>query len=165
MNKLTLLMVLMLIPFAGHADWKNHYKYRNNEPRHNNSYFWQDVENRQYKQERRIKKGIERGQLTRREVKKLHREQKHVAKQIRHLQRYNYLNRRDKREVMEHLDYVSDKIRTLNHNQHYVHREQYRHKTAVRHGYSNNNDRNYYRNDRYVSWINDDLQAGIYFRF
>lgn len=61
----------MVIPFAGHAEWKGHSKHRNNEQRHNNSYFWQDVEHRQYRQQARIDRGIEQGQLTRREIKKI----------------------------------------------------------------------------------------------
>jgi len=155
----------MLVPFASHAERNSHFKHRKHEQQQNNSYFWKNVDRRQYKQEGRIERGIKKGQLTRRETKKLHREQKHVAKQIRHFQRHNHLSRRDKREVMEHLDYVSDKIRTLKHNQHYVHRNQYKHKKSARRVQSNNYDRNYYRNDRQVSWVNNDLQAGLYFRF
>jgi len=165
MKMLTIAIILMLVPFASHAERNSHFKHRKHEQQQNNSYFWQDIERRQYKQQGRIERGIHKGQLTRREAKKLYREQKHVAKQIRHFQRHNHLSRRDKREVMEHLDYVSDKIRTLKHNQYYVHRDQYKHKKSARHVHANNNDRNYYRNDRYVSWVNDDLQAGIYFRF
>jgi len=165
MKMLTIAIILMLVPFASHAERNSHFKHRKHEQQQNNSYFWKNVDRRQYKQEGRIERGINKGQLTRREAKKLHKEQKHVAKQIRHFQRHNHLSRRDKREVMEHLDYVSDKIRILKHNQHYVHRNQYKHKKSTRHVHSNNNDRNYYRNDRYVSWVNNDLQAGLYFRF
>lgn len=153
MNKVTLIMVLMLIPFAGHAEWNGHSKHRNNEQRHNNSYFWQDVERRQYKQQSRIDRGIDKGQLTRREIKKLRREQKHVAKQIRHMKRHNYLSRRAKSEVMERLDFVSEKIRALKHNEYYVRRGRF------------SNDNRNYRADRYLSWANNDSSAGIYFRF
>jgi len=164
MKKLTLIIVLMLIPFTSHAEWKGHSKHRNHEHRHNSSYFWQDVEHRQYKQESRIERGINKGQLTRREAKQLHREQKHVAKQIRHLKRHNYISHRDKREVKEHLDYVSQKIRALKHNQHYVHRDNYNHKKQQRRVHSNNN-RDYYGNNNMLSWANDVASAGIYFRF
>lgn len=163
MNKFTLIMVLMLIPFASHAEWSGHSKHRNHEHRHNNSYFWQDVEHRQYRQQSRIDRGIDKGQLTRREIKKLRREQKHIAKQVRNMKRHNYLNKRDKREVMEHLDFVSDKIRTLKHNKHYARRNRSSHDGHNQHVYSNEN-RNY-RSDRYLSWANSDSSAGIYFRF
>jgi len=161
MKMLTIVMVLMFTPFVSHAEWNNHFKHNNHERKHNNSFFWQDVERRQYRQESRIDKGIEKGQLTRREVRKLHKEQKHVAKQIRHIRRDNRLSRGDRREVMEHLDYVSDKIRSLKHNQRYAHRKN--HNKKVNQGYSNN--RNSYRNDRYLSWANNASSAGIYFRF
>ena len=151
----------MIIPFTSQAERSHHFKHRHTEQKHNNSYFWQDVERRQHKQERRIERGVDKGQLTRREAKKLHREQRHVAKQIRRLARYNYISRQDKRDVMEHLDYVSEKIRILKHNQNYVHRKAYRYEKSTRHIGSNHRD----RNDRYVSFMNEDLRAGIYFRF
>jgi len=155
----------MLIPFVSHAEWSGHSKHRNHEHKHNNSYFWQDIEHRQYKQDSRIERGIEKGQLTRREAKKLHREQRHVAKQIKHLKRHNHISRSDKREVVEHLDYVSQKIRALKHNQHYAHRDSHNHKKQQRHTYSNDKRRDYYGNNRMLSWANDVASAGLYFRF
>lgn len=165
MKKLIIAIVLMFTPFVGHAEWNNHFKQSHHEQRHNNSYFWKDVEHRQHKQASRIQRGIKKGQLTRREAKQLHREQKHVAKQIRHLRRDNHLSRHDKREVVEHLDYVSGKIRNLKHNQHYAHRDHYSHKKQSRHVYSNDNNRNDYGKNRFLSWANDDVSAGVYFRF
>ena len=36
------------------------------------------------------------------------------------MKRHNYLSRRAKSEVMERLDFVSEKIRALKHNEYYV---------------------------------------------
>lgn len=163
MKMLSLIVVLMLVPFVSHAEWNNHFKHRNHEHKHNNSYFWQGIEHRQYRQKSRIDRGIDKGQLTRREIKKLRREQKHVAKQVRHMKRHHHLSRRDKREVMEHLDFVSDKIRTLKHNNHYARKN--RRNNHNHNIYSHVNDHRTYRNDRYLSWANNDASAGVYFRF
>jgi len=165
MKMLTMVVVLMFTPFVSHAEWNNHYKHDNHERGRNNSSFWQNVEHRQFRQETRIERGIKKGQLTRREARKLHREQKHVAKQIRHLRRHKYLNKRDRREVVEHLDYVSEKIRALKHNRHYAKQHNHGRRKQNRHVYSNDNNRNYYGNNSLLSWANNDSSAGIYFRF
>lgn len=164
MKMLTTLMVLMIIPFTSHAEWNNHFRHQSHHQERNSSYFWQDIDHRLNRQDARIERGIEQGQLTRREIRKLKREQRHVAKQVRHLKRHDYLSHDDKREVSEHLGYVSNKIRKLKHNEHYVHRE--------RNHYSHNsrahrNDRysNFYRNDRHLSWANNNSSVGLYFRF
>jgi len=160
MKMLTIAIILMLVPFASHAERNNHFKHRKHEQQQNNSYFWQNVDRRQDKQRSRIERGIKKGQLTRREIKKLRREQKHIAKQVRHMKRHNHLSPGDRREVIEHLDYASNKIRNLKHNQYYIQRD-----NNMRHGhgqYTHLNNRAYI-NDRYVSWANN--SAGIYFRF
>lgn len=162
MKMLTTVFMLMLIPFAAHAERGHYIGHRNHQ--HNQSHFWQDVEHRQYRQDARIERGIERGQLTRREARKLKREQKHVAKQVRHMQRHNYLSRADKREVMEHLNYASDKIRTLKHNRRNAHRRNYSNHDHGRYTHANDYNRNYGRRDRAV-WANNGGSAGIYFRF
>lgn len=158
MKMLTIVIALMFTPFVAHAEWNNHFKHRDHERRQNHSPFWRDVEQRQNRQASRIERGIDKGQLTRREVRKLRREQKHVAKQLRYLRRHNYLSRRDKRDVMEHLDYVSNKIRSMKHNERYAQRGKYN--KHNRHVHVDNN-----RHDRYLSWANNASSAGIYFRF
>ncbi len=150
----------MFTPFASYAERNDHFKHRDHEQQRNNiSYFWRDVAQRQENQNYRIERGIQKGQLTRREVKKLFREQRRAARQIRHYKRYNFLSHRDKREVMECLNYVSDKIRALKHNKYYAYRGEYKHKKQR---YSNNRN---YGNERYLSWVDNDVSAGIYFRF
>lgn len=149
MKMLVGIFALMLISFASHAQWNvrfgnvdfGHGQY---EREHDNSVFWQIVEERQCSQQDRVELGLEQGQLTRREIKKLQREQRHIAKQVKHMKRHNYLTRRDKREVMEHLDYVSEKIRALSHNRHYSHRKQHHYSNKGQYVYSNNNARQYY---------------------
>ncbi len=151
-------MVLIFTPLVSHAQWNNHSRHRGHHQEHNNSYFWQDVERRLDRQESRISRGIDKGQLTHREMKKLKREQRHVAKQARHLKRHDYLSRSDKREMMEHLDYVGHKIKSLKHNGNHMHRERNRHRYT-------NRQRNYYRNDPVLSWANNNSSVGLYFRF
>ena len=143
------IFALMLTSFASHAQWnvrfgsvdfgRGHY-----EREHDDSVFWQVVEERQCSQEDRIEFGEGQGQLTRREIKKLQREQRHVAKQVRHMKRHNHLTQRDKREIMEHLDYVSKKIRVLSHNRNFTHRERHHYKKRGQYASSNNNARQYY---------------------
>lgn len=86
-----------------------------------------------------------------------------MAKQLRHMKRRNYLSRRDKRDVMEHLDFVSEKIRALKHNKYYARRGRFSNDRHNQRVYSNGN--RHYRPDRYLSWANNDSSAGIYFRF
>ncbi len=163
MKMFTLIVILMLTPFASYAERNEHFKHRSHEQQQNdNLYFWQKVDQRQYNQDYRIERGIQTGQLTRREARKLFREQKRAARQIRYYKRYNFLNYRDKREVMECLDYVSDKIRDLKHNQYYAYRDEYKHKKHYKQRYSNNRN---YGDERYLSWVDRDVSAGIYFRF
>lgn len=170
MKMLVVATILLLSPFASNAEWKSHFKHRHNEHRHNNSSFWQGVEDRQYQQMSRIERGVGRGQLTRRELKKLKREQKHIAKQVKHMKRHNYLSERDKGEVLEHLDYVSNKIRSLKHNEHYTRRNSH---SAHRSNHSGRGHKQYihssnsrvYRNDRYLTWANDDSALGLFLRF
>jgi hypothetical protein len=79
------------------------------------------------------------------------------------MQRHNYLSRADKREVMEHLDYASAKIRTLKHNRRKAHKRNYNNHDHGRYAHDYNN-RNYGRNDKAL-WANNGGSAGIYFRF
>ena len=166
MKMLVLICVLFATPFVSYAergDYSRHNKHNSN--RQNNSYFWQDVQQRQHKQASRIQRGIAKGQLTRREIKKLKREQKNVAKQIRRYKRHNRLSYQDRHALIERMDHVSDRIIGLKHNDRYV--QNRKHKQ----GYSNYrapvkvNHRNYVSRDNHLSWVNNGSSAGFYFRF
>lgn len=163
MKKLAMIIVLIGVAFGCQAKSRDHFRhgYYEHEQGYNNSTFWNEVSERCDRQSYRIAKGIDKGQLTRREAKKLRREQKHVAKQIRHFKRHQYISFKNKRNVMEHLDYLSEKIRSLKHNDRY---EYHNHKSSHQeygrrsHGYNN-------WNNRIFSTANSDYSAGIYFRF
>ncbi len=157
----------MSIPLIGQA--KN-WKHDNFDKHHNHSSFWENVERRQYRQHERIDQGIQSGQLTRREVKKLKRKKRYVAKQIRNIKRHRYLSYEDKSCVNEYLDNYSAKIRHYKHNDHYARRNKYnRHKDNYQ-SHNHQYDRNYkkdryYRKDRQFSWAKNDYSAGIYFKY
>ncbi|NOR68876.1 MAG: hypothetical protein GQ532_04145 [Methylomarinum sp.] len=155
-----LALVLMFTPLLAYADYNNHFSYNDKYERgHKNELFWSDVKHRQHKQESRIERGIDRGQLTHREVKKLHREQKHVAKQVRRYQQYHYMNRKNKRRIMGHLDFVGQQIRALKHNDRYARVVRTRHGKQIQKKYLR------HQNSRDVSWENNHASAGFYFRF
>ena len=157
MKMLALAILLISFPWVGHAKgWGNSHHDSHN---HQGYGFWQNVEKRSYRQHRRIDKGIEKGQLTRREAKALAREQKHIAKQIKHYKRHRYMSYANKKSVIRHMDHYSDQIAHLKHNNRYVRRDRHNHHEYRHH---NNND---YRNDRRLSWVSDDYSAGLYFRF
>ncbi len=163
MKMLALAIILMSFPWASHAEEWEHSEHRDRG--YNNSYFWQDVQRRQHRQDSRIERGVHKGQLTHREVKKLRREQRRVAKQIRHISRRHYLSHADKRCVMEYLDYVSEKIRILKHNDRYAHRGRYDDR-EYKHNYQSYTDnQSYYTNDNMLTRANTDYSAGFYFRF
>jgi hypothetical protein len=166
MKMLALAILLMSFPWASHAEGWKHSKHRDHYQRgHNNSYFWQDVQQRQHRQDLRIEKGIHKGQLTHREVKKLRREQKHIAKQIRHMSRHHYISRADKRSVFEHLDYVSKKIRILKHNDRYAHKGRYNHRKHKHNYQSYTDNQSYYTNDNMLTKANTNYSTDFYFRF
>jgi len=166
MKMLILICVLFATPLVSYAEWGNHSRHNTyNSHRQNNSHFWQGIQERQRKQASRIERGIDKGQLTRREIKKLKREQRHLAKEIRHYKRHNRLSYQDRHVLIERMDHVSDRIRGLKHNDRYV--QNRRHKQ----GYSNyrtqakGNHGNYISRDNHLSWVNNGSSAGFYFRF
>ena len=161
MKTLALAILLMSFPWVSHAKgWGNYNHDKHYHQRHDNSYFWQDVEERRYKQHMRVDRGIEKGQLTRREIRALARKQKHVAKQIKHYKRHRHMSYANKKSVMRHMDHYSKQIAHLKHNDRYVHRDRHNHQS-----YSHYNDKNNYRNDRRLSWTSNDYSSGFYFRF
>lgn len=129
MRKLALVVMIVFFPMLSQAQER-----RNPFDRHyDDSFFWHEVDDQLCQQSDDIDIGIETDELTRREVSKLHREQQHVSRQLKHYRRHDYLSHADKREITKHLNYMSDKIWRLRRNGHYAH-------THERHrNYSNRN--------------------------
>ncbi len=166
MKTLILIISLLTLSFSAYAERGHHYKHRDSEHRRNQSYFWQDVNHRRDRQVARIERGIEKGQLTRRELRELRKELKHIAKHLRSLKHQGYLRHREKRDVMEHLDFMSERIRHLKHNRFYAKRhpvhkyQRYSHTNPYKAGH-----REYDRKRGFFSWRDDSSAAGVYFRF
>jgi hypothetical protein len=146
MKKLALIIVFMFLPLSSYAQgWgygkhEKHYEYREN-----NYSFWKDVQRCQQDLHWRIDLGIENGQLTRKELRQLKREQRHLSKQIRHLRHHRYLSQADERSILDHLDHLSEKIRYLKHNNNYVY--------------------NGHHNHAFMQHYGNGLSAGVFFEF
>ena len=161
MKMLVLAILLMSFPWVGHASGRGYSKHdRHYHQGHDSSYFWQDIEERRYRQHRRIDKGIEKGQLSRGERRALAREQKHVARQIKHFKRHRHMSYANKKRVLRHMDHFSDQIARLKHNDRYARRDRHDHQS-----YSHHNEKDYSRTDRRLSWVSNDYSSGLYFRF
>lgn len=159
MKMLALAILLISFPWIGHAKGWDHFNQdRYYQHGHDSSSFWQDVERRRHRQHIRIDRGIEKGQLTRREVRKLARERKHVARQIKRFKHHRHMSYANKQSVLRHMDQYSDQIAHLKHNDRYVRRDRHNHRA-----YSDHN--NHYRNDRRLSRISNDYSSGLYLRF
>ena len=153
----------MITPLVSYAQRGEHYENDHHYNRgHNDSSFWNKVDRRQHRQESRIERGADKGQLTRREVRKLHKEQRHVAKQIRRYKHRHYLTRADKRNVMQHLNYMSDKIRNFKHNDRYARNDrEHKHHSHVH----ATRAPEYRGGETHISLANAGYSAGINFRF
>lgn len=151
MKMLTLSIILVTFPCLSHATG---YYVRG----YDDDSFWQAVEDQQCRQSDLIASGVKSGQLTRREIKKLRREQKHVARQIKQFRRHRHFGYEYQRELLQHLDYVSEQISHLKHNNDYNHRR-YNHNPFTR--YKN---RKYERSNHNSAWING-KGSTRYYRF
>ena len=160
MKMLALAIILLSFPLVGQSKNWNHSKH-NHGYSDDQSSFWENVERRQYRQHERIDRGVEEGRLTRREAKKLRREEKHVRKQIKHFKRrHRHVDYAGKRDITEHLDFLSNRIRVLKHNDHYSRRARHNHQKYTHYDRSYND-----RNRRQASWQNNEYSTGFYFRF
>jgi hypothetical protein len=91
----------------------------------------------------------------------LRREEKHVAKQIRHYKRrHRHISYSGRREIMDHLDFLSNRIRELKHNDRYSRRAKHNHQKYTH--YNNRHDNRY---SRQASWRNNEYSTGFYLRF
>lgn len=161
MKILTLTILLLSFPLVGQAKSWDHSRHNHSHRDYDQSSFWGDVERRQHRQHTRIDRGVEDGRLTRREKKILRREEKHVRKQIKHYKRrHRHINYAGKRDIMDHLDFLGNRIRELKHNDRYSKRARRNHQKYK------HNDNHYDRGHRrQVSWQNNDYSSGFYFRF
>ena len=75
-------------------------------------HFHQRLERQQY----RIEKGIDSGALTRKEAKKLRRQQRKIRKMARHFREDGVLTRDERYKIRNKLDRVSDRIWAFKHN-------------------------------------------------
>ena len=88
-----------------------------------NGYYYNDapryasnIYERQNRQQRRIHKGRESGQLVRREVKQLRQEQRQIQNKIGHYKRDGRLNRHEKSRINQMQDVASNNIRNKSNN-------------------------------------------------
>lgn len=72
----------------------------------------QRLERQQY----RIEKGIDSGALTRKEAKKLRRQQRKIRMMVRHFREDGVLTRAERHKVRDKLDRASDRIWAFKHN-------------------------------------------------
>lgn len=148
MKKLILIIGLLALPFASQADrdWHQH------EQRNYDRQFWHKVDQRLDRQYRRIEKGVMRGELTRWEAKKLHREHHKLDKRIERIRHKHWLGERHKHKIMSHLDRASETIHRLKHNEHYAYRNP-------------KNDWRPHDKRNQISWSSNDRTAGFYMNF
>lgn len=166
MKMLALAILLVSFPWLSHADDReyNRHNRHHHENKHNHSYFWHKIADRRHQLHRKIDEAKHDGLLTRRELKQLKRERKHLAKQIKHFKRHNHLNYANKRSIRKHLKHYSAKIHHLTHNNQTVHRGRgnHNHKQYTQ-NYNNIREHNSY--NRPFSWASNEFSTGIYFRF
>lgn len=74
---------------------------------------------RQERQHDRIRHGIRSGELTRKEAKRLLKQQRHIAKLERRFERDGHLDRHERRTLRRKLDSASQRIYRLKHNDRY----------------------------------------------
>ena len=72
---------------------------------------------RQDNQARRIRKGIKKGQLVRREIRRLREEQRHIDSELAYFKRDGRLNRHERSKLHHMLDIADNNIRNKRHNQ------------------------------------------------
>jgi len=85
--------------------------YRDNDRRYSVS-----IRERQNKQSRKIRKGIQKGQLVRKEVRRLRGEQRRIADRIRNYRHDGHLNRHERRKIHRMLDVSAKNIRNKRQN-------------------------------------------------
>lgn len=85
--------------------------YYNDAPRHVTSIY-----DRQHRQERKIRKGVKKGQLVKREVRRLREEQRQIKHKLAHYKRDGRLNRHERARLHQMLDVAANNIRNKRNN-------------------------------------------------
>jgi hypothetical protein len=139
MKKLTIgsIFVGLFLVNQAQAEWRGYDDYGHQDVAYNK------IERRQDRQHHRIEKGINSGQLTRREAKKLWRQHHKIVELANCYIEDGYLSRKEKHILMARFDDASDRIYRFKHNR--KHRKNSNHYSSGR-GY---NDRQHYDNNRF----------------
>jgi hypothetical protein len=87
--------------------------------RHDDGYRHDRLEQRLDRQHWRIKQGVRSGELTRKEAKRLRKQQRHIARMENRFARDGHLDRHERRTLRRELDAASDRIYRLKHNDSY----------------------------------------------
>lgn len=117
MKKVTtgLIFTALLFSTQAQAEWRDYERDRYDRyGYHDNDYHW--LERRQARQNRRIRKGIDKGQLTRKEAKKLWRKHNKVAELANCYLEDGWLSRKETAKLNKHLEKVSHLIHRYRHN-------------------------------------------------
>ena len=100
------------------------------------------------RQQIRIERGVESGELTRREARALRKQQRRIHRLARDFYMDDYLSKRERRILRKKLNRASDRIRALKHNDEYRYA---RHGYGYEHGYR---DRRYDHDPDNISiWV------------
>jgi len=86
---------------------------------HGDARFLRHVDRRQVRQRHRIEEGWASGELTRKELKRLRKGQRRIARLEREYRADGYLSPRERRVLREALDHASDRISRNKHNDRY----------------------------------------------
>lgn len=87
-------------------------------------HFHQRLERQQY----RIENGLESGELTRREAKKLRRQQRKIRRMVKYFREDGVLTKAERNKIRNKIDRASDRIWAFKHNDDRYHREHRNHK-------------------------------------
>ena len=101
-----------------HSSWNTNNSWNSNKHDRRNAMrrAIQRIHKRQNNQARRINRGIDNGQLVRREVRTLRKEQRRISERLRHFQYDGRLNRHERNKINNMLDVASNHIRNKRHN-------------------------------------------------
>jgi hypothetical protein len=91
---------------------------------------------REDRQQTRIEHGVRKGDLTRNETRKLHHEQRQIAKTERHYRRDGQVDRQERRDLEQRRNHASGHIYKLRHNDHdrdHRHKYEYRYRDRGHH--------------------------------
>lgn len=105
----------LLLVSTAQADWDEHYGHGFRGGGYDD---YVRLEKRQNRQHRRIEKGIHRGQLTRREAKKLWREHRKTERLTQRFTRDGWLSRKERHILKARLENANKRIYELKHNYH-----------------------------------------------